>query len=156
MIKASSFAAIKNAGIKAFLTWLLIGSNLSISNFALSLIVLLNMASPGVTKNVGNELCYFKRSSDIDLSDLKGESKINAAILGSLSECIKDVIAPIDLPHSAIVEAFFCYLKKSTKHYTSSLSNHPREIYSPSDLPEPDRSTPTSVILFGITVFKQD
>lgn len=71
------------------------------------------------------------------------------AILGSLSACNKAVTAPIDLPHKAIVLTLRSYLKWSIIYATSSLSNHPSEMYSPSEFPQPAKSKQKSVIFYG-------
>lgn len=69
-------AATNKAGIKACFTWLFIGSNLSMSNLALSLIVLLIIANAGVIRNDGTDECCLTKSSQRDRNDLKGELNI--------------------------------------------------------------------------------
>ena len=68
-------------------------------------------------------------------------------IVGSRSPCKSDVAAPIDLPHKPIVETLRFARRYSVTQATSSRSNQPREMYSPSDRPLPEKSKQNSVIL---------
>lgn len=115
------------------------------SNLALSFIVLFIIAKAALITNLGI-LEYFAHNSSANyLNDENGPSNTSPAIEGSLSACIKAVTAPIDLPQSPIVLTLFEFLKCVTTESTSSLSYHPRLIYSPSDLPHPAKSNENTV-----------
>ena len=84
--------------MNADLTWFLRGLRLFISNLALSFIVLLIIANAALITNFGTLEYYLHKSSANSRKLANGLSNTNPAILGSLSACIKAVIAPIDLP----------------------------------------------------------
>jgi len=58
------------------------------------------------------------------------------------------VAAPILLPHKPIELTLLDRRKKSTTHATSSCSCQPNDIYSPSLLPQPEKSKEKTVIPF--------
>lgn len=96
----------------------------------------MNIIAVDIT-NLGILLCYLHKSSAKLLKLEKGESNTSPAIEGSLSACISAVTAPMLLPHSPIVEVLPDFLKCSTTTEISSLSYHPKDMYSPSDCPHP-------------------
>jgi hypothetical protein len=113
---------------------------LSISNYALDLIDDLRKDKAILITKLGNLACYLHKSSASNLRLANPESSTNPAIEGSLSACIIAVIAPIDLPHNPIVDTLLDSLKYLITIAKSSLSYHPREIYLPSDNPQPEKS----------------
>lgn len=68
------------------------------------------------------------------------------AMLGSRSPCKRAVTAPMDLPQRPIVDAFLTLRRCSTMSATSSRSNQPSEMNSPSDKPHPGKSKQNSVM----------
>lgn len=80
----------------------------------------------------------FDASSRANLTKLEyGLSKTAHAISEFYAQYINAVTAPIDLPHRHILENFYDFFKYSTTTSTSYISNHPKDIYSPSEFPEP-------------------
>lgn len=145
----SSYRLVANkAGIKHLSTWLM-GARLLMSKFALPLIVDLIIFMAPLTKKPGILVCYLASSVTSTFISVKGESSTMAAMLGSLSPYMREVTAPIDLPHRPIVEAFLSFLRYSMIMPRSSLSYQPKEIYSPSELPHPAKSKQNKVMFAG-------
>lgn len=71
---------------------------------------------------------------------MKGESKTAAFKLSSCFKYIKEVTAPIDLPHKPIVVTAGLFCKYSTTYAKSSHSYQPRDMYYPSEFPHPVKS----------------
>ena len=147
-MKSSSFAVANRAGINEFFTCSM-GDSLYISKLALDYMVDEISFSAGLTKKEGI-LVYLYASSFTRSGKLEnGESNTIPAIPGSRSACKSAVTAPIDLPWSPIVETRLFVLRWSTMRATSSLSNQPSEMYSPSDMPHPAKSKHSKEIFCG-------
>mmetsp|Transcript_14660 Transcript_14660/g.28879 ORF Transcript_14660/g.28879 Transcript_14660/m.28879 type:complete len:223 (+) Transcript_14660:657-1325(+) len=84
-------------------------------------------------------------SSATDRKSLKAESKTHAARPWSSAALRIDVVAPMDRPQSPIVETVSRLRKCCRTTLRSLCSWCPREMNSPSDLPEPERSRQKTV-----------
>ena len=138
-MKSSCSPVQKSAGMKHSLTWV-IGVSLVKSNPALFFMVFFTKVMAALTKNLGTLVWDVASSSQRVRKLENGESRTRPAMLGSRFPCKSAVTAPIDLPHRPIVDTFLCSRKYSTITATSSLSNQPSEINSPSERPHPGKS----------------
>jgi hypothetical protein len=98
------------------------------------------------TKKLGTLVCVLASSFTSNFRSENAESSTRPAIDGSLFECNKAVAAPMDLPQRPTVFTFRSDRRKLTITFTSSRSCHPREMNSPSDLPQPGKSKQKRVI----------
>ena len=133
----------------AFLTWYT-GFKSSSEKLALLFTLFFTNHCAIEHKNPGIPLAYFLHNSSVRRVRLaKGESRTKPAIEGSLSACNNAVTATNARPQSPIVLGRLDLRKYSTTVFKSSRSHHQREIYSPSELPEPLKSKQKKVIFAG-------
>lgn len=74
-----------------------------------------------------------------------GESSTMAAMPGSRSACMMAVTAPMLRPQSATADTRPVPRRAATRALRSSFSKNPSETYSPSESPEPAKSSAASV-----------
>mmetsp|Transcript_3343 Transcript_3343/g.8009 ORF Transcript_3343/g.8009 Transcript_3343/m.8009 type:complete len:204 (-) Transcript_3343:227-838(-) len=79
-------------------------------------------------------------SSASCLNEANGESSTSAAIGRLRLAASRQLTAPMLLPHSPTTLTTGCCERNSTAVSTSSCSNQPSEMYSPSDWPQPLKS----------------
>ena len=106
-------------------------------------------------ENADSPLAYFLASSLQSASRLEnGESKTTQPISWLASAYMRAVTAPILLPQIPMLLTVSCSLKYLKTVSTSSLSWYPREIYSPSDNPHPEKSKANRLASWHRTEFK--
>mmetsp|Transcript_353 Transcript_353/g.941 ORF Transcript_353/g.941 Transcript_353/m.941 type:complete len:225 (+) Transcript_353:234-908(+) len=101
-------------------------------------------AKPGTQKPCSRDMSTSSYASCVRSQN--GESSTIAAIDGSRSPKRIEVTAPIECPHSAIVDTSLVDRKYFTTAATSSCSKCPRDTKSPPDIPDPAKSNAKTVI----------
>jgi len=127
-----------------------IGDTNSILNLAFSLINFLIYEKIGFDKSLGKPVFSLIISIASSFKHENGLSKTYAENLLSYNPVYnKAVTAPILLPHKANLVIYFLFLSYFIITFKSNASYQPKDINSPSELPQPAKSNDTTAISLG-------